>query len=83
LKFAEKFCHKHGGELAELNIKNFDCISTAVRKEGIKTPVWIESWNGDNYRHAGIALFPAIPEGAIAIPRSKKNPGLCELKKRH
>jgi hypothetical protein len=63
--------------LVAVTIKNIKCLAGFVSKVS-KAPVWIGSWNGDNYRNADIALFTNKKSSAIAVPRQKKLKGLCQ-----
>ena len=78
-RVAQKVCYKLGGRLLAVNSQNFDCFAWFLNKIG-KSPVWIGSWNGDNYKNKGIALYAKTKygKGAIAVPSQKRLFALCE-----
>lgn len=85
----KKLCYACGGKLIEIK-GDYErkCLSKFLAYKGYTEPVYIGSWNGDDYGEAGIALYPTSKygSGAIAIPREgKKGPlyAFCEFKKRY
>jgi hypothetical protein len=81
---AKKVCYKLGGRLLAVTNENFKCFAWYLYKIQ-QSPVWIGSWNGDDYKNKGIALYAKskFGKGAIAVPREKKLYALCEKKYEH
>lgn len=74
---AESACATLGGKLADLrNHPDFSWLAQQIR-----TPVWINSWDGNRYKGVGIAFWPggavARPDGAGETPLG----ALCDVPK--
>ncbi|KAI3656112.1 hypothetical protein MP638_002246 [Amoeboaphelidium occidentale] len=76
---AQQFCRVRGGRLLDVTSANFVCIRNLFTAIGVTVPVYVGSWNGDNYNNAGIAFYPggaiAVPPGAPAAPFF----GICQF----
>ena len=68
---AENECIIRGLDLAAITITNFlDATSTLFNCAGAHKHAWVASWNGDDYRDVGIAMYSgaATPGGSINVP---------------
>lgn len=64
-------CKDRGEKLAEVNSANIVAL-----KQRLTAPVWIRSWNGDDY--GGLIQLKFHPSGAITVaPEGEKNEALC------
>lgn len=74
---AESACVTLGGKLADL--RNHPDFTWLAKK--IRSPVWINSWDGNRYEGVGIAFWPG---GAVARPDREGDAllgALCDIPK--
>ena len=80
---ADCACKAKGGRLAQVSSANFNnAVSAVFECVGPNKHAWVESWNGDNYNNACLALYTGSQPGggSIAVPLSceSKVPILCQ-----
>ncbi|KAI3633923.1 hypothetical protein MIR68_007527 [Amoeboaphelidium protococcarum] len=84
---ASKYCKIQGYSLIDVTSENFYPLSKFVSKKLGKDPVWIRSWNGDDYEQkygeTPLALTPMSKFGKGSINVRKeyglKLRGICQL----
>ncbi|KAI3640502.1 hypothetical protein MIR68_001380 [Amoeboaphelidium protococcarum] len=84
---ASKYCKIQGYSLIDVTSENFNPLSKFVSKKLGKDPVWIRSWNGDDYEQkygqTPLALTPMSKFGKGSINVRKdyglKLRGICQL----
>ncbi|KAJ1547361.1 hypothetical protein HK096_003261, partial [Nowakowskiella sp. JEL0078] len=78
---ASSLCKSLGGELANLNLQNWNSATTiAFNFFGSNASVWIASWNGDIYQNTPIALTTGTEELSGAVNEFEPSftaPALC------